>query len=289
MKDREPDESPVVQESKYDTRRAVYEVGPVTLEGRIVPDANRGIYRLRDRGTEWYATVQLQDPMTGKEYVIENVRLLSNGAPGIMKTHAAEVVSVSLQDRRDIANGRSDRMVARILNTRLGTTNENIPIRSLMADWRNRFNAARNEVCNFRPFDFKEATSKLNQSRNLTVVTDPNNPKAPAVVVDNARGEVGMYTASGNGTFVGPDGVTVDAGKWNQGTAKKTKQGNSTLGLQGNENDYQDFHPRSTIINQIPVIIPPYLVDMVGLLKGIGIIYRVARATQVAIKFISSR
>lgn len=283
------DVPPTEQDTGSDNRKPVSDVGSITVEGRVVPDPIRGIYRLRDRGDQWYATVQVEDPLTAKTYVLQNVRLMSNGAPGIQKTHEVEVVSISMRDKRDVANKRVDRMIARPINTRLGTTNEVIPVRTLMRDWRNRFNQARREVCNLKPFDIKEATSKLNLSKNLTVLTDPTNPKAPAVVVDNTNSEIGMYTSKGQSMRVGPDGVVVDATRWDQGTAKKAKNSNSSLGLPSNENDYQDFHPRSTIVNQIPMLIPPYLVDVQRLVVGVSIIYRVARAAKVAVDFIKKK
>lgn len=264
--------------------KPVYESGPATLPGRVYPSTDTGIYR--DRSNSWVVDVLVKDPITSREIVLQGVRLEQNSQGLIQKINKTGTLYVSMPDQRALGERDISVMTAKWLDTNVGTENSAVPMSMIFNSYRNKISSAAARFCDVSKFDYEKEAKNLHKIEGLTVVADPTNPKSSGMAYDTTTGRTAIFNKHQQNMTFDKDGISVDAKKFNRGGSNQTKNGLGTLGLPGSENEMQDLYPRSNILLNVPMIVPPYLVEFMMILYGVAFLYKIVRIGQVAADFI---
>jgi hypothetical protein len=267
--------------------KSVYESGPATLPAKVYPSTDTGIRR--SRTGNWVVDVILRDPITNREIILEGI-ILEQATQGIIqKINKGGVVYVSMPDQRLLGERDTSAMSARWLNTNVGTENGAIPLDMLFSAFRNRITSASNRICITEKFDYEKAKKDIHKTSGFTVYADENNPNSSGLIVDSTTGEMALFNSSKENVLIGKKGVTIDAKNFNRGTSNQSKQGLGTFGLPGKENETQDLYPRSNILLNVPMIVPPYLLAFIEIVYGVAFLYKIIRIGEVAADFITGK
>jgi len=206
-------------------------------------------------------TVLTKDPYTGESVRLNNVVLKqsASAAPDTIAEDQPVTITAASYDayrRKNIAA-----MSASVAPTAVPALNTALPDQVKVKSKIDAFSSRPSTMCKAfqdKVDDLNERMGMVYKRTDLTIIKGKDSGASPTMIIHQGNGDILMSDGNGKQTITlnGQNGIMMNAGQVNTGSAMKSKNSIAYGGMSGYDNPVSEVLPQGTIFTPHPKLLP---------------------------------